>query len=209
MTTAPRSSEPSPWVRPVVLEGDRVRLEPLSLDHVAGLATVGLDPAIWRWTLARPTDQAGILAWVRQALATSATGQELPFATIERSSGRVIGATRYLAIVPDHRRLEIGWTWVAPPWQRTGANREAKLLQLSHAFERLGARRVEFKTDSRNAASRAALLSIGATFEGIFRNHMIMPEGDVRHSAWYSVIAEEWPGIRTRLQGGLGPSPAE
>jgi RimJ/RimL family protein N-acetyltransferase len=160
MTAAPRSPEPSPWVRPVVLEGDRVRLEPLSVDHVAGLAAVGLDPAIWQWTLARPTDHEGVLAWVRQALANAEASQELPFATIEQSSGRVIGATRYLAIVPEHRRLEIGWTWVAPPWQRTGANREAKLLQLTHAFERLGARRVEFKTDSRNAASRAALLGM-------------------------------------------------
>ena len=100
----------------------------------------------------------------------------------------------------EHRRLEIGWTWVAPAWQRSGANREAKLLMLSHAFETLGCRRVEFKTDSNNEPSRTALLGIGATFEGIFRKHMVMPGGGVRHSAWYSVIDDEWPAVKARLE---------
>jgi len=192
------------WVRPVDLEGDRVRLEPLGEQHLDGLVAVGLDPAIWRWTLARPSDRAGLRAWLEQAVSSAATGTELPFATIERLTGRLIGSTRFMAIAPDHRRLEIGWTWVAPAWQRTGANREAKLLQLEHAFERLAANRVEFKTDSRNEASRAALLGIGATFEGIFRSHMVMPEGDLRHSAWYSIVREEWPAVKARLRAGLG-----
>jgi RimJ/RimL family protein N-acetyltransferase len=108
-----------------------------------------------------------------------------------------------MSIVPDHRRLEIGWTWVGRAFQRTGANREAKLLQLSHAFEDLGANRVEFKTDARNEISRAALLGMGATFEGIFRNHMIMPNGPLRDSAWYSVVAEEWPAVKARLVASL------
>jgi RimJ/RimL family protein N-acetyltransferase len=193
----------SPWVEPVVLGGRIVRLEPLARDHLDGLAEVGLDPTIWRWTIARPTDRVGVAAWLEAALANAATGSELPFATIERASGRVIGSTRYMAIAPRDRRLEIGWTWVAPAWQRTGANREAKLLQLEHAFERLGANRVEFKTDSRNESSRAALLGIGATFEGIFRNHMVMPDGPLRDSAWYSVIADEWPAVRSRLEARI------
>jgi RimJ/RimL family protein N-acetyltransferase len=154
-------------------------------------------------TIARPTDRDGLRRWLDTALANAAAGSELPFATIDLASGRAIGSSRFLSIVPEHRRLEIGWTWVGRAFQRTGANREATLLQLTHAFEDLGANRVEFKTDSRNEASRAALLGIGATFEGIFRNHMVMPDGPLRHSAWYSVIAEEWPAVRSRLEAGI------
>ena len=192
-----------PTIAPVVLEGRKVRLEPLTLDHVPPLAEVALEPALWQWTLARPTDEAGVRAWAEAAIAGRAAGTEFPFATIDVATGRPIGSTRYMNIVLEHRRLEIGWTWVAPPWQRSGANREAKLLQLRHAFEVLGCRRVEFKTDSRNEASRDALLGIGAQFEGIFRNHMVMPDGPMRHSAWYSVIDEEWPAVRDRLEASL------
>ena len=187
------------WARPVVLDGTLVRLEPLRADHLDGLAEVAFDPALWRWTLARPTDRAALEAWLRAALDNAAAGTEVPFATIDRGSGRPIGSTRFLNIVPEHRRLEIGWTWIAAPYQRTGANREAKRLQLEHAFETLGANRVEFKTDSLNEKSRAALVGIGASFEGIFRNHMVMPEGRLRHSAYYSVTREEWPVVRARL----------
>jgi RimJ/RimL family protein N-acetyltransferase len=192
-----------PWARPVTLEGRRIRLEPLEIRHLDDLAAAGLDPATWTWTLARPADRAGLRAWIEAALAGATAGTELPFATIDRASGRAIGSTRFLNIVPEHRRLEIGWTWVGPAFRRTGANREAKLLQLTHAFEDLGANRVEFKTDSRNEASRAALLGIGATFEGIFRNHMVMPSGPLRHSAYYSVVAEDWPAVRARLEALL------
>ena len=192
-----------PRVEPVVLEGRRVRLEPLSLDHVPALAEVGLDPAIWQWTLARPKDEAGLRAWATTAIANRDAGTEFPFATIDVATGRPIGSSRYLNIVLEHRRLEIGWTWVAPAWQRTGANREAKLLMLGHAFDTLGCRRVEFKTDSLNEPSRTALLGIGAQLEGIFRNHMVMPEGRMRHSAYYSVIDEEWPAVRAGLERSL------
>ena len=190
-------------VAPVRLTGRRVRLEPLALEHVAGLAEVALDPALWQWTLARPTDEAGIRAWVEAALAGRAAGTEFPFVTLEASTGRPIGSSRFMNIVLEHLRLEIGWTWVAPAWQRTGANREAKLLMLSHAFDTLGCRRVEFKTDSLNEPSRTALLGIGAQFEGIFRNHMVMPGGRMRHSAYYSVIDEEWPSVRAGLERSL------
>ena len=194
---------PPPWVGPVVLEGERVRLEPLSRRHLVGLAEIAFDTAIWRWTIARPTDLVGLEAWLEGALANLAAGTEMPFATIERTSGRPIGSSRFLNISPENRRLEIGWTWLATASQRTGANREVKLLQLTHAFETLGANRVEFKTDSRNERSRAALLGIGAVFEGVFRNHVIMPDGPLRHSAWYSVTVEDWPAVQARLAGLL------
>ena len=190
-------------IEPVVLEGRHVRLEPLELRHVPGLAEVALDPSLWRWTLARPTDEAGLRAWAETALVNRTAGTEFPFVTLEASSGRPIGSSRYLNIVLEHRRLEVGWTWVAPAWQRSGANREAKLLMLGHAFDTLGCRRVEFKTDSLNEPSRTALLGIGARFEGIFRNHMVMPDGRMRHSAYYSVIDEEWPAVRAGLERSL------
>ena len=193
----------APRLEPVTLEGSIVRLEPLSLDHVPALAEVALDPAIWRWTIARPTTEAELRTWAEAAIAGREAGTELPFATIDIATGRPIGSSRYMNIALDHRRLEIGWTWVAPAFQRTGANREAKLLMLGHAFDTLGCRRVEFKTDSLNEPSRTALLGIGATFEGIFRNHMVMPEGRMRHSAYYSVIDGEWPAVRAGLERSL------
>lgn len=196
------------WTQQATLEGSLVRLEPLGLVHLDGLAEVAFDPALWRWTLARPTDREALEAWLRTALDNAAAGSEVPFATIDRASGRPIGSTRFLNIVPEHRRLEIGWTWVASAYQRTGANREAKRLQLEHAFETLGANRVEFKTDSLNERSRTALLGIGATFEGIFRNHMVMPEGRLRHSAYFSVIREEWPAVKARLSASRPGEPA-
>jgi N-acetyltransferase len=171
----------------------------LRRDHLEGLAEVAFDPALWQFTLARPVDSAGLEAWLETALGNAETGTEVPFATVDLASGRPIGSTRYLNIVPEHRRFEIGWTWIATTAQRSGANREAKLLQLTHGFEQLGANRIEFKTDSLNDKSRAALLGIGAQFEGIFRNHMIMPEGRLRHSAYYSVTREDWPTVKSRL----------
>ncbi|MBA2315299.1 MAG: GNAT family N-acetyltransferase, partial [Chloroflexi bacterium] len=138
------------------------------------------------------------------ALANREAGTELPFVTVERATGRPIGSSRYLNIALEHRRLEIGWTWVARAWQGRGANREAKLLMLEHAFEALGCLRVEFKTDALNERSRAALLGIGATFEGVFRKHMLMPDGRNRDSAWYSITDDDWPDVRARLRASLG-----
>jgi N-acetyltransferase len=186
-------------LEPVTLEGRIVRLEPLSRDHLDGLAEVAFDPALWRWTLAGAVDRERLEAWLQAALANRDAGTELPFATIDRASGRPIGSSRYLSIVPEHRRLEIGWTWVARDSQRSGANREAKLLMLEHAIERLGCQRVEFKTNSRNEQSRAALLGIGATFEGIFRKHMLGRDGEVRDSAYFSITDDEWPAVKSRL----------
>ena len=185
---------------PVTLEGRIVRLEPIRLDHIPRLAEVGLDPEIWRWTIARPQSEADLTDWAEAAIRNRDAGTEFPFVTHEVSTGRPIGSSRYMNIALEHRRLEIGWTWLAPAWQRTGANREAKLLMLTHAFEVLGCRRVEFKTDSNNVPSRTALLGVGATFEGIFRKHMVMPDDGVRHSAWYSVIDDEWPDVKRGLE---------
>jgi RimJ/RimL family protein N-acetyltransferase len=194
---------PRDWVQPVTLEGSIVRLEPLSIDHLDGLAEVAFDPSLWRWTVAQPTDLPALRAWLETALANAAAGTERPFATVERASGRPIGSTRFMSIVPEHRRLEIGWTWVAPAWQRAGANREAKLLQLTHAFETLGANRVEFKTDSENDRANPALLGISARFEGTFRNHMIMPGNRLRHSNYYSVVVDDWPAVKVALTDKL------
>jgi N-acetyltransferase len=192
-----------PWVAPVTLAGRIVRLEPLGHEHLEGLAAVAFDPSIWRWTIARPTDIAGLRAWLETALANAAAGSELPFATVDAATGKPIGSTRFLSIVPEHRRLEIGWTWIAPSHQRRGANQEAKFLQLRHAFEDLEANRVEFKTDSRNEKANPALLSIGAQFEGTFRNHMVMPDGPLRHSNYYSVLVEDWPNVKAMLEARI------
>lgn len=182
-----------------MLEGRVVRLEPLTAAHVEGLAQVGLEPSIWRWMPTVLHDEADVRAWVETALAAAAGGREVPFAQVERATGRPVGSTRFLNIEPAHRRLEIGYTWLAPAWQRTAVNSEAKLLLLSHAFESLGALRVEFKTDSRNAGSRRALAGIGAMEEGTLRRHMLVQDGDRRDSVYFSVIAEEWPEVRQRL----------
>ena len=191
------------WVVPVTLSGARIRMEPLADGHLEDLARVAFDDEVWRWTIARPMDDTGLRAWFDQARANADRGTEVPFATIHLASGRAIGSSRFMTIAPEHRRLEIGWTWVGTAYQRTGANREAKLLQLTHAFETLNAERVEFKTHARNLASRAALLGIGATFEGVLRHHTIMPDGSNRDSAFYSVLAGEWPAAKARLEALL------
>lgn len=193
----------APRIEPVTLTGRLARLEPLGPDHVPGLAEVALDPAIWEWMFVRPASAADVQAWAEAALAAREAGTEMPFATVDVATGRPVGSTRFMNIALEHRRVEIGWTWLAPGWQRTGINREAKLLLLGHAFEVLGCRRVEFKTDARNERSREALLGIGATFEGIFRNHMVLPDGRMRDSAWYSVIDAEWPAVRAALEASL------
>jgi N-acetyltransferase len=191
------------WVQPVTLGGQIVRLEPLSLDHLDDLARVAFEGELWRWTVVQPTDRAGLRAWIETAVAAAEAGTEQPFATVDQASGRAIGSTRFMSIVPEHKRLEIGWTWVALSHQRSGANREAKLLQMTHAFEVLRANRVEFKTDSLNTKANPGLLGIGATYEGTFRNHMIMPGGRLRHSTYYSVINDEWPDVKARLEAKL------
>jgi RimJ/RimL family protein N-acetyltransferase len=187
------------WIQPVTLDGRRVRLEPLTADHLPALVEVGLDPSLWRWTLSLIETPADMAAYVGAALAAAKAGAEVPFVTVDREAGRVVGSTRFLSIEAQHRRLEIGYTWLGPPWQRSHVNTEAKLLMLRHAFEDRAAIRVEFKTDSLNEQSRRALAGIGAVEEGTFRNHMISQGGRRRHSTYFSIIEEEWPQVRDRL----------
>jgi RimJ/RimL family protein N-acetyltransferase len=191
------------WVTPVMLEGSRIRLEPLAERHIGDLTQVAKDPAVFRWITNLPMDEQRLRAWFDVTQSAAAAGIEVPFATIDQASGRAIGSTRFMTITPEHRRLEIGWTWIGTAFQGTGVNREAKYLQLRNAFETLGAERVEFKTHARNERSRGALLGIGATFEGVLRHHTIMPDGSNRDSAFYSVLAGEWPAVKTRLEALL------
>jgi RimJ/RimL family protein N-acetyltransferase len=183
-----------------VLEGKLVRLEPLARRHEEGLFEAARDERVWRWM---PYDPSGssesFHAWLEDALATSSVGTEASFATVDAVTGELVGSTRYLALRPEHRGLEIGWTWLAPAHWQTGANVEAKLLMLEHAFERLGCQRVEFKTDARNERSRAALAALPAKFEGIFRKHMLVRGGERRDSAYYSIIDDEWHEVRDNL----------
>lgn len=188
---------------PVKLSGTIVRLETLRLDHVPALARVGLHEELWRWTTTRITTEDEMRAYVQTALDWQAANNALPFVTVAQSTGEVIGSTRFANVDHANRRMEIGWTWVTPAWQRCGANVEAKLLMLRHAFDTLDAVRVEFKTDSLNEKSRRALLGIGAVEEGTLRNHMIVWDGRLRHSVYYSVLPAEWPQVRSRLEARL------
>ena len=187
-------------LEPVALEGHVVRLEPMSLGHHAGLSAVGLDPEIWRYTLVVVETPAEMRSYIEDALKLQSAGTSLPFATIERSSGRVVGSTRFGNYDAGNKRIEIGWTWVAPQWQRTAINTEAKYLMLSHAFEKLDCVRVELKTDVLNTPSRKAMLRIGAKEEGVLRKHSLVWNGRYRDSIYYSILDDEWPGVKQDLE---------
>jgi len=190
-----------PWQAPV-LEGRRVRLEPLRLDHAEALWEAARDPRTWRWlSVVQPQTPQEWSEFVAQALAEAASGAELPLVTMRDE--HVVGSTRFLALRPEHRSVEIGWTWLHPSVWGTGANVEAKYLQLRHAFESWDCRRVEWKTDAQNERSCRALEALGATFEGVHRNHMLVRGGESRDSAWYSVLDEEWPSVKADLEARL------
>jgi N-acetyltransferase len=191
-------------VEPVRLDGRIVRLEPMEDRHRPGLMAAGLaDSTIWRWTVEWIDEPETMETYLAAMERFRDEGAQLPFVTIDQANGEVIGSSRFFAI--DHRNhtLEIGYTWLVPSRQRGGANLEAKLLQLTHAFETLDCRRVQFKTDSLNDKSRNALLGIGATFEGILRNQQISQGGRMRHSAYYSIIDKEWPRVKAHIQERL------
>jgi RimJ/RimL family protein N-acetyltransferase len=190
-------------IEPVTLEGRVVRLEPLALNHLDALAEVGLEPELWRWIPFPIRTKDGLRGYVEEALRDRAAGRAMPFATVLQQTGQPIGSTRFGNVDLVNRRVEIGWTWVAQPWQRSAVNTEAKLLMLEHAFERLGCNRVEFKTDSLNEQSRSALRGIGAVEEGILRNHMVTETDRLRHSVYYSVIRSEWPAVEAHLRERL------
>ncbi len=191
-------------VQAVTLTGEAVRLEAMTMEHVAELYRAGGDAELWRWIPTGMRSLEDMRGYVDLALGEQQQGTALPFVIIDQRTNQIIGSTRYANIVRAHRRLEIGWTWVTAAHQRTVANTEAKYLLLSHAFETLGANRVEFKTDALNEKSRRALLRIGAKEEGTFRRHVVCESGRVRDSVYFSIVNTEWPETKNRLLRLLG-----
>lgn len=190
--------------RPIVLEGSRVRLEPLRLEDAAEIFEAGSDPSIWDYLPRGPlSGRADAENWLKEALADQARGESVVFGIRALPSGALAGSTRFLDIRPPHRGLEIGWTWLAPAHQRSAVNTQAKLLLLAHAFDDLGAERVQLKTDARNLRSQRAIERIGATREGVLRRHLAVRDGYLRDSVYYSVIAPEWPRVRKHLESML------
>jgi RimJ/RimL family protein N-acetyltransferase len=184
------------------VEGSIVTLEPLREEHAEELWQAAQAPEIWAW-LAHLNVRERFDRWLRLTLEAADAGREGPFTTRDSRSGEAIGSSRFLNVRPADRVVEIGWTWLRPSAWRTGANVEAKLLMMRHAFEALGSVRVEFKTDARNERSRAALAALPAQFEGVLRNHMIVPDVGQRDSAYFSVIDSEWPAVEANLERRL------
>lgn len=193
------------WVTPVTLTGRYVRLEPMTEAHIPALAEIGVGQTFWDFMLyGNMETEADMANWVRDILSRAEKGTDLPFVAVHLASGRAAGATRYLNIMPKDRGLEIGGTWYGTEFQRTAVNTECKYLLLKHAFETLGCIRVQLKTDLRNERSQRAIERIGAVKEGVLRNHMILPDGRIRHSVFYSILDTEWAGVKNRLEGMLG-----
>lgn len=191
-------------IRPVTLEGRHVRLEPLDLArHWDGLRAVGLEPELWRFTSAQVRDEGELRRYFEKAATEREQGVALPFVTIHRASGRVAGSTRFGSIAREHKRVEIGWTWLGSEFQRTALNTEAKYLMLRHAFERWGCMRVELKTSGTNLKSQAAMRRLGLVEEGLFRKWMYNENGTPRDTMWFSCIDDEWPAMKARLEGML------
>jgi RimJ/RimL family protein N-acetyltransferase len=195
-------------VEPITLTGTKVILEPLRSSDIPELDEAAADGELWNLGVTTVPAPEEMAAWVDAALAAQAEGTELPFTIRDAASRRVLGSTRYRAIALAHKRLEIGSTWLRASAQRTAANTECKLLLLTHAFDELGCNRVEFITDVLNDPSRAAILRLGATEEGILRSHMVMPGGRERDSVIYSLVWEDWPAAKSRLQARLGQGDA-
>jgi len=192
-------------VKPVILQGKHVRLEPMTEAHIPALAEIGVGHTFWDFMVYGQMNSVDDMrGWVTDILSRAEKGTDLPFVAIHLASGRVAGATRYLNIMPKDRGLEIGGTWYGLEFQRTPVNTECKYLLLSHAFETLGCIRVQLKTDLRNERSQKAIERIGAVKEGVLRNHMILPDGRIRHSVFYSILDTEWEGVKKRLEGMMG-----
>jgi N-acetyltransferase len=194
---------PTAKLVPCTLEGRLVRLEPLTLSHLEALCVVGLDPELWRFTVSKVATPDDMRRYVEAALKAQREGTALPFAIVWHATGQVIGSTRFGNAALEHRRVEIGWTWLGRLWQRSGANAEAKYLMLRHAFEDWELIRVELKTSALNHQSRGAMRKLGAVEEGILRRHMINEDGSPRDSVFYSVLAHEWPKVKADLEERL------
>lgn len=189
-------------IEPITLTGQKVRLEPLSLEHAPALyEAIKEAPSLWQYIYVRqPHSLEQMEQWVTRALLDQTQGTSLPFAIMDLASEHIVGSTRYLRIEVLHRGLEIGWTWLTPSAQRTGINTECKYLLLCHAFELLGAIRVQLNTHYLNRQSQKAIERLGAVKEGVLRNHRIMPDGSYRHSVYYSIIENEWPTVKAGLE---------
>uniref|UniRef100_A0AAU2JY56 GNAT family N-acetyltransferase n=1 Tax=Streptomyces sp. NBC_00049 TaxID=2903617 RepID=A0AAU2JY56_9ACTN len=186
------------------LVGERVRLEPLAHRHHDGLVEAIDDGKLWELPVTIVPYPQDVPAFIEDALTARAQGREIAYATVDRATGRVAGSTRFMMINTPHRRLEIGYTFLGASWQGTGLNTEAKLLMLTHAFEAMGMNRVELLTDVRNARSRAAIAALGATHEGVLRQHMVMRDGWVRDTAVYAITRSEWPDAKPKLAARAG-----
>jgi RimJ/RimL family protein N-acetyltransferase len=182
------------------LDGGRIRLEPMTLEHLAGLEAVAFDDRIWRYMMTWVKNRDDLKGWVESALQAEAAGTVLPWVTILKAENRVIGCTRFMDFDGTHKTTELGSTWLATAFHGTGLNAEVKLLQLRYAFEELGLNRVALKTHHENLQSQAAMRKIGAVEEGTFRNHYVMPDGSARHSVWFSIIRVDWPQVRSLLE---------
>src|SRR5262245_24709985 len=195
------AAKPTMKPEPVILEGNSARLEPLDAKHAEGLFAIGQDAEIWRYLLRPKLESvADSEGFVEEAIQVATTGSQLPFAILDRKSNRVAGSTRYLDIRCSDRAIEIGSTWLGRDFQRTAINTECKYLLLRHAFEELGAVRVTLKTDSRNERSQRAIERLGAVREGVLRKHMVLWDGYVRDTVYYSILDTEWPQIKKRLE---------
>lgn len=191
----------SHWIQRVTLQGKHVRLEPLGEEHISGLAAIGMGQDFWKYMLyGEMKTEADFRHFVMDLLAREQKGTDLPFVVVHLATGRVAGATRYLNILPNDRGLEVGGTWYGLDFQRTAVNTESKYLLLTHAFETLKCIRVQIKTDSLNTRSQAAIERIGAVKEGVLRNHMILPDGRIRNSVFYSILDTEWNGVKKKLE---------
>ena len=191
------------FIETPVLEGASLRLEPLSETHLPGLVEIAFDERIWRYMLLSVKTPDDLRCWLGSALQAKAAGSTMPWATVLKAENRVIGSTRFLDLDMKHRTVEIGHTWLVPDYHGAGLNPEAKLLQLTYAFEELRMNRVALKTHHQNLQSQAAMRKMGAIEEGTFRNHYVMPDGSLRHSVWFSIIREEWPQVKSRLEERL------
>jgi len=192
------------WIQhPVILEGERVKLVPLENTHFPALLEIGKQEKIWEFISINGADQAVLLQHLRSAVLKRATNDQYPFTVIDKLQDKIIGCTLFHSIYPEHRKLEIGWTWYDPAYWRTGYNRECKLLLLTHCFEKLKTIRVQLVTDENNQRSRTAILGIGATFEGILRNERIRSNGAYRNTAMYSIIEQDWDNAKKILNASV------
>jgi RimJ/RimL family protein N-acetyltransferase len=188
-----------------LLEGYGVRLVPLSIEHLPALTQIALDESIWRYMSVRPTTPEDVKKHMEDALLQAEQGVVEAWVTFV--GDEAVGATRFLDIQRTHRAAEIGFTWLAKPWRSSGVNPRVKLLQMAYGFETLGLRRIALKTHHENLHSQNAMLKLGAQYEGTFRNHLIMPDGTTRHTKWYSIIVEDWPGVKARLLERIAGEP--